>query len=480
MESDSGGEGMNGLIAHHTKMGDYSEGNASMKSMSTQGLEDLAPQPRLIPIFAQHEITKGRLVGKGGFSTVHEVKFIELDDMHDISDELTILRKDFVTNLKQRPPGSTVASLEKDSSRYGGGSYSSSTKYVLKTLRNDLPEIDHVKGVIDLAIEAEFLSSLWHTNIITMRGTANTDPQVGNYFVLLDRLMYTLEKKFNIWRTVILNNSGYWLGPLFGYCCSKTQHLFTTWVQRMEVLLALTNAIQYLHSHKIVYRDLKPDNIGFDNTDELKVFDFGLAKNYDSPNIDRAENGLYHLTGNTGSLRYMAPEVALGLPYNHTVDTFSFGILFWQVCTLTTPFAGFSTKIHAKRVVRGNHRPKTDPTWPLAWVNLMDDCWSSDIFRRPSFDYISSIIQQQVDDLYNDYGILPTRTTEIRAAKRRIQCNDTTAEGSGGNSSNQKNTSQLDIDTRISSLPPSSSVVVAVEENEYDATTIKRFDEDIV
>ena len=35
------------------------------------------------------------------------------------------------------------------------------------------------------------------------------------------------------------------------------------------------------------------------------------------------------MTGNTGSVRYMAPEVALDLPYNHSVDVYSFSILVW-------------------------------------------------------------------------------------------------------------------------------------------------------
>lgn len=54
-------------------------------------------------------------------------------------------------------------------------------------------------------------------------------------------------------------------------------------------------------------RDLKPDNLGFNSNNELKLFDFGLAKRL-TPEI-ATDNDLYLLTGNTGSLRYMAPEV---------------------------------------------------------------------------------------------------------------------------------------------------------------------------
>lgn len=62
---------------------------------------------------------------------------------------------------------------------------------------------------------------------------------------------------------------------------------------------------------------------------DVKLFDFGLS--FEITEEYSSVNGLYELSGNTGSMRYMAPEVALGNPYNHKVDVYSYGILFWQV-----------------------------------------------------------------------------------------------------------------------------------------------------
>ena len=53
----------------------------------------------------------------------------------------------------------------------------------------------------------------------------------------------------------------------------------------------------------IVYRDLKPDNIGFDVRGDVKIFDFGLAKEFNPANV--LDDGTYKLTGDTGSPRYM-------------------------------------------------------------------------------------------------------------------------------------------------------------------------------
>ena len=73
---------------------------------------------------------------------------------------------------------------------------------------------------------------------------------------------------------------------------------------------------------------MKPENIAFTIDDNVKLIDFGLST---CVKKRMSLNDVYQLTGNTGSLRYMAPEVALKLPYNEKVDVYSFGIILWQM-----------------------------------------------------------------------------------------------------------------------------------------------------
>ena len=273
-----------------------------------------------------------------------------------------------------------------------------SERYVLKTLRPDLPEDEHNKGVVDLAVESQFLMALSHPRILSIRGHANSDPLESRYFVILDRLSYTLERRLGSWRRDVGINSGYWLGPCLGYCCSKSHVLRRIWMERFEVMRDISSALEYLHGNDIVYRDLKPDNVGFNVEGELKIFDFGLAKRVTSADRSDDDDGLYKLTGNTGSLRYMAPEVALNMPYSLSVDAYSFGVLLWQLCSLSVPYSGFSCKMHSDMVVARGHRPSIDPTWPESWGSIMTKCWSADHRCRPTFEEITSTMNAELED----------------------------------------------------------------------------------
>jgi len=134
--------------------------------------------------------------------------------------------------------------------------------------------------------------------------------------------------------------------------------------------------------------------MGFDVRGDIKLFDFGLCKEL-TPDI-KTKDGLYNLTGLTGSRRYMAPEVVLCQNYNETVDVFSFGILLWQMLSLRVPFETFDPRDHTEQVVKGGYRPPISNSWPVMTKGIMKECWSATIKDRPDFGRISSVIKGEL------------------------------------------------------------------------------------
>lgn len=127
---------------------------------------------------------------------------------------------------------------------------------------------------------------------------------------------------------------------------------------------------------------MKPDNIGFTKDGKLKLFDFGLStcvrkRCYDSE--------VYDMTGMTGSLRYMAPEVALHKPYNEKVDVHSFGIILWQIASDKIPFDGLSISDFKEFIVNQGYRLVMPTDWPKKFRALLNSCWDKNIISRPNF-----------------------------------------------------------------------------------------------
>jgi serine/threonine protein kinase len=119
---------------------------------------------------------------------------------------------------------------------------------------------------------------------------------------------------------------------LFG---GKKQQQQGRWEQldRIEqVALGVAKGLAYVHSRGILYRDLNPQNIGFDEYGVVRIFDFGLAREAD------AQGQIRHMTGAAGTPRYMSPECAKSESCSFPSDVRSFAILFCEILTLQKPF----------------------------------------------------------------------------------------------------------------------------------------------
>ena len=108
-----------------------------------------------------------------------------------------------------------------------------------------------------------------------------------------------------------------------------------------EILLA----IEYLHSHDIVYRDLKPENVLLDADGHVKLTDFGLSKEGISDNFSAKSI--------CGTPEYLAPEILDRNGHGKAVDWYSFGALIYEMLTGLPPYYTKDREKLFERIRRG-------------------------------------------------------------------------------------------------------------------------------
>ncbi|KAL1371628.1 hypothetical protein HN51_001863 [Arachis hypogaea] len=153
----------------------------------------------------------------------------------------------------------------------------------------------------------------------------------------------------------------------------------------IQLALDLARGLSYLHSQKIVHRDVKTENMLLDKTRTVKIADFGVARvEASNPN---------DMTGETGTLGYMAPEVLNGNPYNRKCDVYSFGICLWEIYCCDMPYPDLSFSEITSAVVRQNLRPEIPRCCPSSLANVMKKCWDASPDKRPEMDEVVSMLE---------------------------------------------------------------------------------------
>jgi len=325
------------------------------------------------PKFDKEQLTLGKVLGKGGFGTVYEVRGVRV-----VNDGSSTQKEcQFIADHCLR---------DKDDSNSGGA------RYAIKTLSTEIVQDPgtFILAIMDMAIETRILCDCDHPNIIKARAFAKISPFNENYFIMMDRLYDTMGKRIKRWATSTKRCQGLG-GKIFD---RKGEKIKEIWEKKLVAAFDLSDALGYLHDRNIVYRDIKPENIGFDVRDDVKLFDFGLATELKDER--KAGGYLYNLTGMTGSPRYMSPEVANEQKYNEKCDIYSFGILFWEMLSMQTSFEIYGMQAFKTRVWNGEHkRPFINRAWPDSIKELLTCSWHKDIEKRPSFQFITHQLRKE-------------------------------------------------------------------------------------
>jgi len=359
------------------------------------------------------DLVLGRVIGRGAFCVVRECwhpSFLPTSTkgenlaygMNQSTESGRFSLGNFgkrFKSIRKRKNGSNESTLGASSSSVGSNNNNDSsrhratkrsnlnrTRYVVKQLSSELKRLDKInflKGTVDLAMETRFLALLDHENVVCLKGVAECGAFSDGYFIILEKLNETLGRRVKVWMDMDRQCKG--ITGVFTGSRKKAQRLQ---FERISAARSLVAGMDYLHERNIVFRDLKPDNVGFTFEGQLKIFDFGLAKELRED--ERSGDDLYNMTACTGSIRYMSPENLQGKPYNLKTDVYSWAMIMWNILALEPPFALYTEQMIIDRVCNRGYRPKVFSTWSDRMSKTIKLSWSSNILQRPSFAEISA------------------------------------------------------------------------------------------
>jgi polo-like kinase 1 len=147
------------------------------------------------------------------------------------------------------------------------------------------------------------------------------------------------------------------------------------------IMLQLIKALKYLHSHRIIHRNLKLGNIFLTDEMELKVADFSLATNI---KFDGERKRTI-----CGTSNLIAPEILDGkIGYSYEVDVWSLGVILYTLLIGQPPFVARDLKTIYKRIKMNNCTFPEKCEVSEAAKSLITEILNSDPFKRPSLDAI--------------------------------------------------------------------------------------------
>uniref|UniRef100_A0A915JGL1 Protein kinase domain-containing protein n=1 Tax=Romanomermis culicivorax TaxID=13658 RepID=A0A915JGL1_ROMCU len=263
-----------------------------------------------------------------------------------------------------------------------------------------------VKRVLVLEKEAHVLNLIRHKNIIQFFGAVTEPPNFcivlefaskGSLFSLLHKEDNDSDSKLSFellmkWAIDIATGVNY----LHNEAPCKIIH-------RGEY--DISNIIIFLKSHDIIsvplailmytsfptyvrnvicffLENLKSGNVVIDESNTCKLCDFGTSK------------PLLHTTKMTtvGTVAWMSPEMIQSSPVGEPTDTWSFGVVLWELLTRQVPFKGFESFRVAWMVVEENERLCIPSGCPQNLKVFLHKCWDKDPKARPLFPEILNIV----------------------------------------------------------------------------------------
>ncbi|KAF5768771.1 putative protein kinase RLK-Pelle-L-LEC family transcription factor bHLH family [Helianthus annuus] len=248
--------------------------------------------------------------------------------------------------------------------------------------------------------EIELLSSCKHPNIVSLLGFCD---EAGEMI-----LVYEFAFK----------------GSLADYLVS-TDTVILTWTQRIKICLDIASGISYLHTDmegkpRIIHRDIKSDNVLFDENMNAKLADFGLSKLHPT----NQQPSTIYSKNIAGTTLYMDPEYLATGKYKRESDIYSFGVVLFEILSGRVAYDSIYTNendlglapIARRRFSEGTLKELIDPK-----IIEEDDGQIFTLNRRPNQDSFHTFAKISYQCLAETQAKRPTIKVVIQKLQKALK-----------------------------------------------------------
>ncbi|KAG5402412.1 hypothetical protein IGI04_017019 [Brassica rapa subsp. trilocularis] len=317
------------------------------------------------PLKPQSQIERGRSVGDVNASLIQTLSSKEQGDndsteSNDIHIWKEVLASPMFQNKPLLPNEECIidfSTLILRKTRVGFGCSAevfrgtwNETEVAVKIFKDQAVTVENIK---DFCNEIFILSRIQHPNVIMFHGACVKPRQLALVTEYVEK------------------------GSLY-HLLHKTDGIKNlSWRKKINILHDICRGLMCIHGMGIVHRDLKSGNCLLCNDGTVKICDFGLSV------MMEGTTTLNDIVP-AGTPEWVAPETTRNEPLSKKCDIYSFGVIMWELCTLTKPWEGVPQAKVLNIVAKG---ARLDiPEGPLA--KLIEACWSEVPEQRPRCEEI--------------------------------------------------------------------------------------------